>query len=215
MLEERGMTIQPYLTPKDQGRALSLAEFESANGQEGYHYELIDGKVEVSPLPQFPHDFVRKWLERCLDDYSDRHPEFVGHVQSPARVFVPDRPAATTPEPDVAAYRDFPDDPTVEELDWRDYSPILVAEILSEDTVDKDLVRNLDLYLQVPSIREYWILDPRSDGNHPRLTVHRRRGQRWQQPIEIGGGEIYTTRLLPGFRLVLRVSKRRHRGRNG
>ncbi len=208
------MTTQLYLTPGDQGRALSRGEFEHADGQEGYHYELIDGKLEVSPLPDFPHDFIRKWLERRLDDYSDRHPEIIGHVQAPARVFVPDRPGTTTPEPDVAAYRDFPADPSVDELNWQDFSPVLVAEILSEDTADKDLARNLDLYLQVSSIREYWILDPRTSGNRPSLTVHRRRGRRWQQPIEIAGGESYTTRLLPDFELVMTVKKQRPRRRN-
>lgn len=208
------MTTQVYLTPQDQGRALSLEEFEHASGQEGYLYELIDGKLEVSPLPDLPHDFIRKWLEGRLDDYSDHHPEILAHVQAPARVFVPDRPAATTPEPDVAGYQDFPETPDVENLSWQDFSPILVAEILSEDTADKDLVRNLDLYLQVPSIREYWILDPRTDANHPSLTVHRRRGQRWQRPIEIAGGSTYTTRLLPDFQLTLTVAKSRRRRGN-
>jgi Uma2 family endonuclease len=210
-LEEKGMKTPLYLTPRDQGRALSLDEFQSASGEEGYHYELIDGKLEVSPLPKFSHDFIRKWLERCLDDYSDRRPEVIGHVQSPARVFVPDRPGATTPEPDIAAYGDFPSDPSVDELDWQDFSPFIVAEILSEDTADKDLVRNLDLYLQVPSIREYWIIDPRANANRPHLTVYRRRGRRWQQSIEVAGGDTYTTRLLPDFQLALTVTKRRRR----
>jgi len=61
------------------------------------------------------------------------------------------------------------------------------------------------LYLQVPSIREYWILDPRDDADRPALTVHRRRGQRWQQSIEIASGQTYTTRLLPDFVLVMEV----------
>lgn len=205
------MKTQVYLTPKDRGRALSLEEFESAGGQEGYHYELINGKLEASPLPNFPHDFIRKCLERLLDAYSDRHPEILGYVQAPARVFVPGRAARTTPEPDLAAYRYFPEEPDVEQLNWQDFSPIVVVEILWEDTADKDLVRNLDLYLQVPSIREYWILDPQSNANQPSLTVHRRRGQRWQQPIEIPGGDTYTTRLLPDFQLVLTVKHRRRR----
>jgi Uma2 family endonuclease len=209
------MTTQLYLTPRDQGRALTRAEFEHAEGLEGYQYELIDGKLEVSPLPDLPHDFIRKWLERRLDHYSDAHPETISHVQAPARVFVPGRSGTTTPEPDVAAYRDFPSDPSVDELSWEDVSPLLVAEILSEDTADKDLVRNLDLYLQVPSIREYWIIDPRRDANRPALTVHRRRGRRWQQPIEIAGGGTYTTRLLPDFDLVMTVTKQRPRRRNG
>lgn len=199
------MSMGLYLTPADQGRALSLDEFEHADGQEGYHYELIDGKLEVSPLPNMPHDVVRKWLERLLDRYVEQHPEIINRVFAPARVFVPDRPAATTPEPDAAAYQNFPCDRDMDEVNWRDVSPLLVAEILSRDTADKDLVRNYDLYLQVPSIREYWILDPRAGSNRPSLTVHRRRGQHWQRPIAVPGGGTYTTRLLPDFTLTLNV----------
>ncbi len=202
------MKTQLYLTPKDQGRALSLEEFEHAGGLEGYHYELIDGKLEVSPLPDMSHEDLRDWLRDQLKDYGRQHPEVINYVKAPARVFVPERHATTAPEPDAAAYRDFPLHLPLRQRRWRDFSPILVAEIISEDTADKDLVRNLDLYLQVPSIREYWILDPRTDADRPTLMVYRRRGQRWQNPIAIAAGGIYTTRLLPDFALVLDVRER-------
>jgi Uma2 family endonuclease len=91
----------------------------------------------------------------------------------------------------------------VEELRWQDVSPLLVVEILSEDTAAKDLRRNYELYLQVPSIREYWVVDPRASASRPTLTVHRRRGGRWQRPIAVVSGGEYTTRLLPGFTLVV------------
>ena len=201
------MTTHMYLTPKDQGRALSREEFEHADSQEGYHYELIDGKLEVSPLPEMMHDDLQDWLRDKLKDYARHHPEIINLVKEPARVFVPGRQATTAPEPDVAAYRDFPLDLPSRQRRWRDFSPILVVEVLSEDTADKDLVRNRDLYLQVPSIREYWIIDPRDDAEQPSLIVYRRRGQRWQLPIEIAGGDTYTTRLLPDFQLILTVSE--------
>jgi Uma2 family endonuclease len=102
----------------------------------------------------------------------------------------------------LAAYRDFPPDDDVEP-DWRDVNPILVVEILSPDSAAKDLDRNLDVYLQVPSIREYWIIDPRIDSRRPSMIVYRRRGQRWQRPIHVEAGGTYDTKLLPGFTLVL------------
>jgi Uma2 family endonuclease len=55
--------------------------------------------------------------------------------------------------------------------------------------------------MQVPSIREYWIFDPRVDPDHPTLTVYRRRGRGWQNPIGVTPGETYTTKLLPGLEL--------------
>lgn len=197
------MRTQVYLTPKDQGRALSLEEFEHASGQEGYHYELIDGKVDVSPIPELPHEDLRDWLRDTLKDYGRLHPEIINYVKSPARVFVPGRRPTTAPEPDVAAYRDFPLHLPRRQRRWRDHSPVLVAEILSADTAAKDLVRNRELYLQVLSVREYWILDPRQDPDRPSLIVYRRRGSRWQKAIEITYGETYTTRLLPDFVLTL------------
>jgi Uma2 family endonuclease len=244
--EESGMTTQLYLTPKDQGRELSLEEFEGAGALEGYHYELIDGKLQASPLPDMPHEELRDWLRDALIEYGRTHSEIINHVtessianvtgergcvsapsaslgaltrprspcggisnagisKAPARVFVPGRRATTAPEPDVAAYHNFPLNLPLRQRRWRDHSPILVAEIISADAADKDLIRNHDLYLLVPSIREYWIIDPRANPDRPSLTVHRRRGQRWQQAIEIASGDTYTTRLLPGFALTMDV----------
>jgi Uma2 family endonuclease len=201
------MVTQLYLTPRDQGRPLTLAEFESADGQEGFRYELIEGKLDVSPIPNLPHECLRDWLCEQLRDYARRHPAVLNEVKAPARVFVPGRRATTAPEPDIAAYRDFPHHLPFAQRRWQDVSPILVAEVLSEDTADKDLVRNRALYLRVPSIREYWILDPRADADRPSLLVYRRRGPRWQRPLSVAAGATYTTRLLPDFSLPLHVRR--------
>src|SRR5205823_3821523 len=107
------------------------------------------------------------------------------------RVFIPDEPEATAPEPDSAAYRNFPLERPLRELRWQDLSPVLVVEVLSEDDPDKDLVRNVELYLQVPTIREYWIIDGRNDPDRPALRVYRRRGQRWQTVILVEFGGTY------------------------
>jgi Uma2 family endonuclease len=197
------MPASLYLTPADQGRPLTLEEFEKAQGQEGYHYELIEGKLEVSPIPNLPHEFIRGWLDEKLRGYCRRHPEVINHLQAPARVFVPERRATTAPEPDLAAYADFPLGQPLEKLRWQGVTPVLVVEILSEDTSDKDLVRNLPLYLEIPSVREYWIIDPRANPNRPTLTVYRRRGRQWQKPIEVAARGSYSTKLLPAFTLVL------------
>jgi hypothetical protein len=61
----------------------------------------------------------------------------------------------------------------------------------------------VELYRLVPSIAEYWIVDPRVDPDKPGLIVYRRRGQNWQKPIRVAFGETYVTRHLPGFDLVM------------
>ena len=191
------------LGPADHGRPMTLEEFDAGDYQEGYQYELIDGKLYVSPLPDLPQGRVEHWIFRKLLRYSDAHPEVINFVYGKCRVFVPGRRGVTNPEPDVTAYKDFPLDLPVEGLRWQDVSPILVIEVLSEENPDKDLVRNVELYSLVPTIKEYWVLDTREDVEHPRLLVHRRgRGRKWQ-PLSFGPGERYATRLLPEFEIFL------------
>ena len=192
------------LGPTDHGRKLSWEEFRSTPWQEGYRYELIDGRLYVSPAPNLPHDRLVQWLFLRLVQYADAHPEVFNYVTQNGRVFVPERPEATEAEPDITCYQHFPLDQPLSEGNWRELSPVLVVEVVSEDTAEKDTERNVELYLQVPSVREYWIVDPRPDPDRPTLIVYRRRGQRWQKPIVVRAGGTYETpRLLPGFALTV------------
>src|SRR5262249_5489854 len=150
---------------------LTYREYREAEYVEGFQYELIDGKLQVSPLPGLPHGRLDKWLYRSLDAYAEERPEVINFVYNKVRVFVPGRAATTCPEPDVAAYRDFPLDQLSKEVDWDICSPLLVGEILSPDNVDKGLVRNVELYWQVPSIREYWVVDGLAFPDQPTLRV--------------------------------------------
>jgi Uma2 family endonuclease len=197
------MATLQKLGPAEHGRPLAFADYLAGDYEEGYQYELIDGKLYVSPAANAPQGRIERWIYRKLDWYSDEHPEIINYVHAKARVFVPERPGVTALEPDVSAYRAYPLDQPVEEDDWRLVSPILVVEVLSLNDPAKDLVRNVELYLQVPSIREYWVIDTRESASRPVMQVLRRRGRRWQRTIFIRYGETYATRLLPGFELLL------------
>jgi Uma2 family endonuclease len=196
-----------FLTERDHGRRLSLDEFESAEYKGGFRYEIIYGRLYVSPFPNPLHEELAGRLEDLLKMYAKRHPGVINKVFGPGCVFVPDiEEGVTAPQPDVVAYRDFPEGLSEEEeedLTWRDFFPVVVVEVISPDAADKDLDRNVELYLRVPSIREYWIVDPRESYRLPSLLVYRRRGQQWQKPIHVVSGDIYTTKLLPGFKLRL------------
>jgi Uma2 family endonuclease len=181
---------------------MSLDEFLAADYEEGYQYELIDGNLYVSPEANQPENWVQAWLRRKLERYAEAHPEVINHVTGPARVFVPGRRGVTNPEPDVAAYRNYPLHRRIKDIRWQDISPLVVAEVLSAEDPDKDLVRNVELYFQVPSIKEYWVLDARDDADHPSLKVYRRHGKKWRI-LEFGPNDHYLTRLLPDFELVL------------
>jgi Uma2 family endonuclease len=90
----------------------------------------------------------------------------------------------------------------IRDIRWEDVNPLLVVEVVGESDPGKDLEHNIELYHQVPSIKEYWTLDPRDDPNRPLLTARRRYGRRWRE-IEVAYGQTYTTRLLPGFELLV------------
>ena len=190
------------LSATDHGREMTLEEFLTRDYESGFHYELIDERLYVSPLPDLPADILEEWLYRKLIRYSVARPEIINYVTNKARVFVPGQRRVTAPEPDLAAYRDFPIGRPFRTLRWQNVSPILTVEVLAIDDPDKDFVRNVELYLRVPSIKEYWILDPRADPERPSMHVHRRYGKRWQQS-EIHFGDRFVTRLLPGFELIL------------
>jgi Uma2 family endonuclease len=198
------------LGPKDHGRAVSLEEFDAAEFEPGWDYEYISGRIDVSPAPNFFHDRLDRWLFRILDRYSQAHPEVAREVSYHARVHLPDQPEETCPEPDIAVYQEFPPpDAEPDDCDWRKVSPILVVEVVSPDSADKDFNRNVKLYRQVPSIREYWILDQRPDARQPSLHVYKRgRGLRWKKPVVVPFGATYTTDLLPGFELVIDPARR-------
>jgi len=195
------MSTAVKIGPEDHGRPMSFEEYQAGDYQQGYHYELIDGRLYVSPEANLPEDSVETWLLPKVQEYSKKHPEIINYVTNKARVFVPRRRGITAPEPDLAAYHDFPLHLPFRQRRWQDVSPILV-EILTIGDPSKDLIRNVELYLLVASIKEYWLFDTREDPEQPLLRVYRRHGKKWRIQ-EFAFGETYTTSLLPGFRLLI------------
>jgi Uma2 family endonuclease len=173
------MAVATRLGLADHGLPVSLEDFEAAEFEEGYKYELIDGRLYVSPAANAPEDLNVTWLLEKLFAYKARHPKAVAYLTTGARVFVPGRPEATCPQPDISVYCAFPTNVAAAEVKWQAASPIIVIEVLYDADPHKDLVRNVALYLQVPSVREYWLVDARYDPDEPTLIVHRRRGSRW------------------------------------
>jgi Uma2 family endonuclease len=195
-------TIHLKLGPADHGRALSLDEYESADYEPGFKYEIIDGRLYVSPQPNPPENFLEEWVGLALRLYARANPAVINYVTAKGRVFVHARRQATVPEPDLTAYAGYPRGVPLDEIRWDEQSPVLVVEVLVEGGSEKDLVRNAELYFEVPTIREYWVLDGQEDPNEPTLIQHRRYGKRWvirSYPY----GSTFTTKLLPGFSLVI------------
>ena len=184
---------------RDHGRELTYEEFLAGDFEEGYRYELIEGRLYVSPPSNYPHDLMREYIRDELAAYRAQRREQIARLSSAPRVFVPGEAKTTCPEPDFAIYRTCPPGWHVR---WQDISPLIVAEVVSPDNSEKDYVRNVTLYQRVPSIREYWVFDRCGEDDGPTLRVYQRGTARQKWKIaDYGPRDVYTTPLLPGFKL--------------
>ena len=194
------------LGPRDHGRPMTWERYARSRWQEGYVYEIVDGKLYVSERHELPENWVDDWAGSWLDGYAEEHPEVIDYVTGNACVFVPGRPGLSCLGPDQTAFRNFPHHRSITELTWHDLTPVLVVQALSLADPQKDQVRNVDLYLQVPTIEEYWLFNTRPSPEYPSLRAHRRCGNSWQI-IDVAPRTVYTTPLLPGFALKLDTRK--------
>lgn len=193
------MSTMLRIGPRDHGRELTYEEFLAGDYEEGYRYELIQGELYVSPQPNPPHDVMLEHLTELLTVYKVKHRKIIKRLSAGARVFVPGQRKTTCPEPDLALYND--ERGNRNQKRWQEFSPFIVIEVVSDDP-DKDYVRNVDLYQQVPSILEYWLFDDVAEEDGPIMRVYRRDSGNLPWTIdEYDSAATYTTPLLPGFEL--------------
>src|SRR5207248_196423 len=115
--------------PADHGVELSYDEFMAGDYEEGFKYELIDGRLFVSPATDLPENSLQTWLSARLTLFAHEHAKVINYVTSAARVFIPGRSKTTCPEPDIAAFSGFPFDVPVRERRWQEVQPTLVVEV--------------------------------------------------------------------------------------
>jgi len=195
-------TLALQLCSADHGRILTHDEWENAEYQPGFKYELIEGRLYVSPQPNQPENFLEEWIGLALRLYAIQNPEIVNYVTSKSRVYVDDL-EETVPEPDLSVYKDYSTEAVEDGRNWSTCNPVLVVEVLVDGDEAKDLTRNPEIYLAVPSIKEYWVVDGRINWRQPNIICHRRYGKRWVIRTHTAGS-LFTSRLLPGFELLIK-----------
>jgi len=193
---------RPLFGPMDSGRLVTLEDYERAEYESGYVYEIIDGVLIVSPNPIPTHDFWVTVIRNALEAFRRDHPLYVNHVSERSDVVIPGRPGATRPQPDIAVFRDFP---RRADLRWEDVCPIVVVEVISGRRDYKDTVRNRNLYWMAGGIVEYWIVDPREEAFEPTMTcLFRKAGATEWEESEVPFGKSYKCRALPKFSINLK-----------
>jgi Uma2 family endonuclease len=74
------MAVITRLGLADHGKPVSLDEFETAEFDEGFKYELINGRLYVAPAANQPEDQDQGWIYDILKDYSRKHPDVINRV---------------------------------------------------------------------------------------------------------------------------------------
>jgi Uma2 family endonuclease len=156
--------------------------------------ELVDGRLEVLPMPTDEHQGLLEWLSDALR--AALGPRGVVRV-APLRLRLP---SGRFREPDILALRDAGDSRRRNRY-W--HGADLIVEIVSPDDPARDLVIKRAEYAAA-RVPEYWIVDPRAQT----VTVLRLAGESMSggadQPVYVEHGVFEragqaTSALLEGF----------------
>jgi Uma2 family endonuclease len=180
--------------PADNGRRMSLEEFEHAEAEEGRLYELGEGVVSVVDVPNRRHQVQVVAIRRQLTAYELAHPGRIDTVAGGAecKLLIPS--LETERHPDVAVYKVPPPQGAGQDM-WSIWVPDLVVEVVSANSVRRDYEQKREEYLAF-GVREYWIVD----ADREEVLVLRRVKGRWSQRV-VRPPQAVRTRLLPGFEL--------------
>jgi len=173
------------------GARMTASQFDAANFEEGWRYELINGVLIVSPIPAEEESTPNEFLGYMLLHYQQSHPLGANmNLTLQERIVVTKR---NRRRPDRVIWAGLGRHPKRKE------TPTIIAEFVSPGKRNRkrDYEDKRDEFMEI-RVREYWVID-RFDRT---LTVFTKQGSRIRKRV-IKEGEVYTTPLLPGFELPL------------
>jgi len=157
---------------------------------DGKRYELIDGRLHVTPAPSPLHQRVSKRLQRLLE----------AHFEASGRGEVFDAPIDViltrndVLQPDLVVVTN-PDLVTARAIEG---APLLVVEILSPSTADYDRVIKAERYAAL-GITHYWVVSPETRT----IECFRRHENTYQLVADFGASDTLTHPDFPELHLSL------------
>ncbi|AFY42876.1 Uma2 family endonuclease [Nostoc sp. PCC 7107] len=134
---------------------LTFAEYLTYDDGSGFHYELVDGRLELMNPPTIEHFLISKFLEQTLD-------EEILRLSLPWLTF---RETGTRTGRNKSRLTDLC---VVTQEQARDLlkasavfesAPLLIIEVVSPDSIKRDYRHKRSEYAAV-GVAEYWIVDP-------------------------------------------------------
>lgn len=181
--------------PGDNGRRMPLRDFVTAEGQEGWRYELSRGVVSVLDIRGFRHFAVVEAFRRQLYTYEfgqPPHPLMIGcpgHAKLVISAFESER------HPDITVYLTPP--PIKRDDPWEIWIPEMVIEVTDPETRHVDLELKPEEYMAF-GVKEYVVVDS-ADKQIVLFSVDAP-----SSPRVLESGERYASQALASF--VLNVS---------
>lgn len=168
---------------------LTVDDLPRVADDERYRYELVDGRLDVSPSPHRPHTHaqIRLATHLCNNAPDEVCVETeVGVTLNSARTH--------HRQPDlVVSQAEDAEEP------YLTRPPLLVVEILSPDSVFRDMNTKRREYAEF-GVPAYWIVNP--DRDAPGILELRLDGGRYQEVTEVDGEQVFQTELPFPVRFV-------------
>jgi len=166
---------------------------ETLPASDVHRYELLGGRVVMSPPAKLRHGFVEGTLHRLVGTLLEENG--LGITLGSSAGF--DLPSGDTLEPDFScisrerwAAGPRPDD---EDEGFTRIVPDLVVEIVSPTSARRDRIEKRLVYARC-GVREYWIVDPA----RVEITLFASLGDRFAEPRVAASGTIPSS-VLPGL----------------
>jgi Uma2 family endonuclease len=177
--------------PQDHGRRMSLEDFDLAEAQEGYNYELGRGVIVASDVPNRPHLTQVNETRRQFAAYDLTNPGRIAIIAGSGECKLLIAAFESKRHPDLGIYKS---PPASDENLWAAWIPDIALEVVSPGSEYRDYVEKREEYWKF-GVRESWIIDAY---RRELLVLLRRGGTEWSER-HIRPPKVFKTRLLPGL----------------
>ncbi len=176
---------------RSNGMEMTPAEFDRAEFDDGYCYELIHGVLVVSPTPSINERDPNEELGRLLRNYQDENPEGAALDATINEQMIVS--GENRRRGDRAIWAGLGRLPKANE------TPTIIVEFVSKSKRDRerDYEIKREEYLAI-DVQEYWIIDRFMTT----MTVFTMVDGKFKKKV-IRATQTYRTPLLPGFELAL------------
>jgi len=181
-------TITTRIGPADNGRKMTLGEFLETEDEPGHRSELARGVLEVTQVPNDPHGQVVFNIGTIVARYHAAHPGVILRAGGGNEFQLVLEEMGSGRNPDFSiVLKGAPKDYRGRRI------PVLVAEVVSEGSVDRDYRAKREEYLAY-GLLEYWIIDLMLQ----KMTLLVRHGDVWVERPCVEGQPIPSV-VLPGL----------------